>query len=240
MDAQDLQAARSVVRRLLDENSPADALAAYYILHHDAARTELFTHLAPNGRPDGFLVRARTGQDLFRPLITARARGDAVAGWLLTEGLVAGRPYYMTLPENVMQVAVSMLQIDNLETLQLYRLDPARYQPQVNVMVVNSRSPEGWPRCQISSQGQIYSTAGLNWRAPRYAEIYVFTEPAARGRGWGRAVVSALVNRLIKQGCTPLYAVDKNNTTSIRLAEEIGFVDSGFREYACTATRLGA
>jgi predicted GNAT family acetyltransferase len=60
----------------------------------------------------------------------------------------------------------------------------------------------------------------------------VFTESAARDRGWGKSVVSALVSELLKSGRMPLYVVNEQNTASINLATSIGFVDTGTREYA--------
>ncbi len=47
---------RPVVRRLLDDHSTADALAAYYALYHPADRTEIFVHPldAAAGPPRGF------------------------------------------------------------------------------------------------------------------------------------------------------------------------------------------
>src|SRR4051794_38155640 len=92
---------RSLIRPLLDERSTADALAAYYALYHPADRTELFVYPSEpaGGPPRGFLVRARTGIDLFRPLVTGRLHDDETAAALVERGLIAGRPVYLTVPE---------------------------------------------------------------------------------------------------------------------------------------------
>lgn len=231
-------AARDAIRHLLDPDSVRDALVSYYAFHHDPNRTELFLHHDSSGKADGFILRARTGHDIFRPLVTLRATDEAVIEDLFRQGLEAGRPYYFTALEPAIQVAVRMLNTTDLEVLELHRLDPARYETQVNVMVTRSRSVEGWPLFRVISNDRTYSTAGLNWLGPKYAEVYVYTEAAVRGRGWGRAVVNALVGELLRMGRTPLYAVDQNNAASQVLARAVGFVDTGLREYACTATRL--
>ena len=64
---------RASLRPLLDENSVADALASYYALYHPPDRAEVVIHPTDSNQADGFLVRARTGLDLFRPLATFRA-----------------------------------------------------------------------------------------------------------------------------------------------------------------------
>ena len=83
---------RPVIRPLLDDRSTADALAAYYALYHPADRTELFVYPADSsaGLPRGFLVRARTGMDLFRPLVTGRLHDNETAQALFERGLVPG------------------------------------------------------------------------------------------------------------------------------------------------------
>ena len=219
-------------RQLLDESSPADALAVYYALYHDPKRTSLFLHRYPGGRANGLLVRAQTGMDLFRPLVAVRAADDAVALDLFRRGLVPNRPYYLTAPFSLANAVNRHLAISDAELLRLYCLDPSRFDPELNILVVSNPAPDDSPRFEISSNGAIHAAAGLNWRTPRFAEVYVYTEPAARGRGWGKSVTSALVGRLLHDGLTPLYVVNDQNTASIKLAEGLGFVDTGAREYA--------
>lgn len=224
---------------LLDDQRAADALAYYYAFVHDAERTELLIEPDNPEPAQGFLVQARTGQDLFRPLVTLRAETRDIAEALLQRGLVAGRPYYLTVPEALSGWVLPSVQASELELLWLYQLDIARYTPQMNVMVQIGKSAEGWPRCVVESQGVTYSTAGVNWMTARFAELYVYTEPVARGKGWGKAVVNVLCGLLLRAGKTPLYAVDQHNEYSIRLAEHVGFVDTGARELACSVVRYG-
>jgi len=232
-------ALRASLRSLFDERSPADALAVYYLFHHAPDRTELFVHSEAAGaaRPDGFLVRARTGLDLFRPLVTFRARTEAAAQALFQDGLAAGRPVYLTVPAALAGWANKFLSVSDAEMHRVYRLNPARFQPEVNVLVLTGASPDGAPRCEIQAGGKIVAAAGVNWQSPAFSEIFVYTEPAVRGRGWGRSVVNTLIASILKSGRTPLYIVAESNDVSIHLAEAVGFEDSGLREFVGQAVR---
>ena len=224
---------RSVIRPLLDERSTPDALAVYYALFHPADRTSLFvypTHRSA-GPPHGFLVRARTGMDLFRPLVTGRLHDDQTAQALFDLGLILGRPVYLTLPEAEARWANKYLQVSDAALHRIYRYAPENYQTEINVLVVTSTGPDGLPHCEIRGGDRAGAVAGINWQSPRYAEVYVYTDPAVRGRGWGKAVVRALVGLILKSGRLPLYVVAENNEYSIRLAAAVGFQDTGHREF---------
>lgn len=231
----DLASQRAVVRPLLDQQSPADAAASYYALYHDPGRTRLFMHYDAEHQPDGFLARAQTGFDLFRPLVILRAPDDDAVIALLRAGLVAGRPYLVTLPREFSEVAMRELRVQQPEILRIYRLDPNRYTPQINVLVTGSKSEDGLPRYEIRQGSRQLAVAGTNWRTSRFAEVYVFVDPVARGRSYGRSVVAALANALLNDGVLPLYVVANSNAASIRLAESVGFVDTFAREFSCAA-----
>ena len=233
---------RPVIRPLLDDRSTADALAAYYALYHPADRTELFVYPAGSsaGLPRGFLVRARTGMDLFRPLVTGRLHDNETAQALFERGLVPGRPVYLTLPEDEAPWAHKYLQISDTELHRIYRFVPENYQSEINVLVVTSSGPDGLPHCEIRAADRAGAVAGINWQSPRFAEVYVYTDPAVRGRGWGKSVVRALVALILKSGRLPLYVVAESNEYSIRLAEAVGFVNTGQREFVGQAVRLAS
>jgi ribosomal protein S18 acetylase RimI-like enzyme len=232
--------ARAPLRALLDPRSPADALAVYYALHHPPERTTLVTASETGGRVIGFLVRARTGLDLFRPLVTLRARDEATVAALVREGLPAGQPVYLTVPLALGPWLNKQLTISDAEVHRLYLLRAERHQPILNVLTLTSRDATGAPRCEIRPGGELGAVAGVNWQSPDFAEIYVYTDPAARGRGWGKSVVSTLAGLVLKSGRTPLYVVAESNDYSIRLAEAVGFEDTGFREYVAQAVRSEA
>ncbi len=216
---------REAARQCLNLHSPADALAGYYALHYDPGRTEIVAGEA------GFLLRARTGADLFRPLMTYRAMDEAAASGLFQRGLRPGQPVIFAVPEALAGWINKHLQVADAAMVCIYELSPAYYQPLVNLQLPGSAAPDGSPRYEIQSAGQTRAAAGLNWRSPDFAEVYVHTEPAVRGRGWGRSVVSALAGVLLRERVRLLYVVEEANSASIRLAEAVGFRDTGLRQF---------
>ncbi len=224
---------RQRARTLLDLSAPRDGLAAYYALYHDPARTRLW--LSQTG--DGFLAVCQTGRDLFRLLAVLRAARAESASKLMEQALVAGRPYYLLTTPELRAAVEEALTIERLEVNRIYRLDLRRYVPTLNVLVTPAPSASGTPRFVIRAQGQVAAEAGINWQSPHFAEVYVWTAPEVRGRGWGKAVVDGCVAWIIRSGAQPLYIVAEDNEPSIRLAESIGFVDTGARELAVEGVR---
>ncbi len=233
------EASRAALAPLINDQSPADALAAYYAFHHPADRSEIFVHQSETlKRADGFLVRARTGMDLFRPLITFRADTDAAARALLSDGLIANRPYYLVVPESLRGWVDKYVSVSEAEIYKIYRYERPPEPPPINVLLVTGTGPDGTPRAEIrSTANKAGAVAGVNWMSPRWAEIYVHTDPAVRGRGWGKAVVATIAEQLVGRGRTPLYVTGDTNEYSMRLAEAVGFVDTGHREYVGQALR---
>jgi predicted GNAT family acetyltransferase len=114
-----------------------------------------------------------------------------------------------------------------------------RFVPLINVLVVQSARAEHPPRFEIQSGGKVMAAAGLNWRSPHFAEVYVYTEPEAKRRGWGQSVLSACTTALLQQGLIPIYMVEGDNIASIRLAESLGYRDTGARHFICFGTLPG-
>ena len=71
--AEDLAQLRRRARTLLDLSAPRDAMAVYYTLYHDPARTRLYVEERGSATV-GFLAVCQTGRDLFRPVAVLRAR----------------------------------------------------------------------------------------------------------------------------------------------------------------------
>lgn len=224
---------RRAMRHLLSQADPADALASYYALWHDPRRSQMRLHYAPRRQVDGFVVVAQTGADLFRPLVTLRAPGEAAAGELLREALVPGRAYYVAVPINLAAAVRAHLDIEQAALNHIYVLDPGRFQPVINVLVQTISSPEGAARFEILAQGEgdepgeVMALAGTNWRSPAFAEVFVYVHPQARNRGLGRSVVAACTAALLADHVRPLYVVEEGNDASIAIAESLGYVDSG-------------
>lgn len=229
---------RQIIRRLLDDSSVTDAPTAYYALYHPAARSSLVTRVNPDGQPAGFVGRFQTGLDLFRPLVTLHCRTAETAADLMADLLTPGRQYLVFANLNQLAHLGGSFQIDVQRFLHITYLDTARFHPKVNVMVVEKQTPDGLPRFEISSGGR-QAAAGLNWVSPGFAEIYVHTEPLARQRGWGRSVVTACAEHILRDGRLPLYLVETGNEVSWHLAQSVGFVDSGARQVYAEGIYLG-
>ena len=234
MDLQDLQALkekRRAIRPLLSPTDPGDALTSYYALWHDPRRTTLTLHYDERQRADGFIAVCQTGADLFRPLVTFRAPDEATVTSLLHGALDRNRPYQIIVPVTMAPGVRTQMEVSRSALTQIYRLDPSQFQPVINVLVQRVATPDGPPRFQIESQGQVMAMAGTNWRSPVFAEVFVYVHPRARGRGWGKSVVSACTAHLLEERLQPLYMMEESNEASTRIAEGLGYRDTGLRHF---------
>lgn len=227
---------REILRPLIEAFRPGDALAAYYALHHPAAKTRLWIHRSPGGEADGFLARAQTGQDLFRPLVTLRARDPSAMVELLRAGLPAGQPAVFSLPEPLSLWLLPFLSVDSQRLLKIFHLDRARFEPVLNIFVQRAWSPDGLPRYEIRQGETLVAAAGVNWKSPLWAEIFVQTDPEHRERGYGKSVCAALCADLLATRHSILFAVEESNHASIRLAKSLAFADTGERELLLTGS----
>ncbi|HML23580.1 MAG TPA: GNAT family N-acetyltransferase [Aggregatilinea sp.] len=230
--------ARKQVRLLLDDSSAADAPTAYYALFHPPERSAIFTQKDSAGRVVGFAGRFQTGIDLFRPLMTLRCTDPACAADVLSRALLPGRPYIFFANANQLPLVGGSLRVENERILNIYHLDVSRFKPELNVLVQTRKTADGLPRCVISANG-LEAVAGLNWKSPAFAEIYVHVDAQARQRGWGRSVAAAITQLVLAEGRVPLYLVESDNEPSLRLAESLGYVSTGARQVYADAVYLG-
>lgn len=228
----ELNEKRRAIRPLLLPDDPADALASYYGLWHDPRRTKLTLHHSAKGNVDGFIVVCQTGADLFRPLVTLRAPDEESGTNLIQHALAPNRPYQFIVPATMTPTVTACVELSRSRMLYIYRLDPGGFQPIVNVLVQRVTGADGAPRFQIESQDQVVAMSGTNWRSPTFAEVFVYVHPKGRGRGWGKSVVSACTAHLLEEGLRPLYVVEEGNQASIQIAESLGYVDTGRREFS--------
>ena len=227
--------ARKQIRRLMDDSDPADAPTAYYSLFHPPDRSTLLVHQDEGGKTTGFVGRFQTGVDLFRPLVTLKCPNPEATADLLGKALVVGRPYILFAGLNQLSMVGGLMEIENQRILRIYTIDPRYFNPQVNVMVASKRSHDGSPRCEIVAEGKAIAVAGLNWKSPAFAEIFVQVDSSARERGWGSSVVSCITEELLKNGIRPVYLVENGNEASLNLVEGLGYYDTGSRQvYADT------
>jgi hypothetical protein len=220
------------VRPLLSPHDPADALASYYALYHDPKRTCLTISYDAQRNADGFVAVCQTGADLFRPLVTLRAHDTDAVSSLLGKALTPHRPYHIAVPVTMAPAVRDCMDLRESTLLSVYRLEPTRFQPIINVLVQQVRGADGTPRFQIESQGKVAAISGTNWRSPTFAEVFVVVDPGSRHRGWGKSVASACTSALLEDRLQPLYFVSEENRPSVRIAEELGYVDTGLREIA--------
>lgn len=228
-DAGTIGAQRERIRSLLAPTDPADAMTAYYALTHDPRRTRLSLHRTLAGTVDGFCAVCQTGRDLFVPLVVMRAEEDDV-GLLLRQALQPGRPYTIVTLDKYRRAMERVVAVEHQQTNWVYVLRPDAYRPVVNVIV---QQGEIAFRYEIRVRDQVAAAAGVNWRSGRLADVYVYTDPAFQGRGWGRAVGAACIKDLLAERLLPLYTVSEHNDVSQRLADALGFRDSGVREFEC-------
>jgi RimJ/RimL family protein N-acetyltransferase len=230
-DLSELKEKRRAIRPLLRAGDPADAQASYYALWHDPRRTRLTVHYDAQQRADGFAAVCQTGADLFRPLVVVRAEEPAVTRALLRSVLDPRRVYQVIVPLALASAVREVMDLSRSNLSRVYRLDAGRFQPIINVLVQRVESLEGVARFQIESQGQVMAMSGMNWRSPDYGEVFVYVHPRGRGRGWGKSVVSACTVYLLEERLRPLYMVDEKNDASVRIAEGLGYVDTGQRDF---------
>ena len=126
-----IQDKRRAIRHLLRENEPADAMAAYYALHHPDDKSTLVVPPATDGqRPTGYVALSRTGIDLFRPLVTMRLPTDRdpnaqqAAADLLRLALGSGQPAIVSAPVRYLPLLRALFDVQSEEQLRLYVLDP--------------------------------------------------------------------------------------------------------------------
>jgi GNAT superfamily N-acetyltransferase len=180
---------------------------------------------------NGFVAVCQTGADLFRPLIVLRAPDEKAVGELLHAALAPGRPFQVVVPVTMASAVREHMEIAHSSLTHVYRLDPTRFQPVINVLVQRVTGADGTPRFEIESQGQLAAMSGTNWRSPTFAEVFVYVHPSGRGRGWGKSVVSACTAYLLEERLRPLYMVEEGNHASRRIAEGLGYVDTGLRGF---------
>jgi len=230
-----LYADRQAIAPLLRIHSPADALAAYYALHHSELRTHLVVHRDEANTPDGFIAVCRTGFDLFRPLVVMRAPTADVAAWLLQNGLSPVRSYQVVVPPLLGPAIEANMNVQEAVTHLTFEAHRSSFAPVINVLVTLSRPPDDARGTRFvirAADGTVVAESGTNWRSDEFAEVFVHVELAARGRGLGKSVVSACTAYLLDGNVRPLYVVDENNTESVSIAQSLGYTDTGARELA--------
>jgi hypothetical protein len=221
---------RLKIRPLLSLSAPADALYAYYAFYHDPKRTELTVHEDEGGRADGFVAVCQTAQRLFQPTVVLRTPRGSVATELLREALTPGRPYYLITTLDLQEAAAEVVDMQELGINRVYELDLARFDYQVNVLVVAEDGIEDRPRFVIRAQEETVAEAGVTWLSPHFAGVTVQATEPAQERGFGQSVLGACTRWIIRSGRHPLVSVDARDAFTTSLIEAVGYRDAGARE----------
>ena len=225
-----LAAQRARIAPLLTPE-PSDALSSYFALEHDAQRTRLCVRTDPNGRALAFVAICQTGLDLFRPLVVMRGRDEPALREVLRTALTPGRSYLFSALPSDRPALTALCDLESEQVNAIYTLRAADFQPVINVLVQTSRTPDGMVRAVVRARdGALVAEAGTSWISSRYAEVFVRVVEAARGRGLGKSVVSAVCAQLLESGRTPLYIVSPDNQPSVGLAVRLGFRETGAHE----------
>lgn len=214
---------------LLDTESAADAAPLYFALQHPSERTRLLGYGADPTRPTGFLAVAQTGLDLFRPLLVPFVNGPKAFRALMEAGLTPGMGGLLRIPAEQMSWIDGKFEISQAEVSQVLRLDPSAYEPVLNVLVLESRSPDGAPRYEVRAADGAHAAAGLNWYGNPYAEIYLQADEGSRSRKMSLSVLSAMVGRLLGERRIPLYLVRELDMAARTEALTLGFRPTGQR-----------
>ncbi len=219
--------------------SPADALTSYFTLEHDAKRTKLYVRTDSGGRTLAFVGVCQTGIDLFRPLVVMRGDDSVALRDALQQALVPKRQYLLSAPPAAQPDITAVCALSGDSISNVFTLNRSAFQPVMNMLVVSSKTPDGMLRASIAARdGTNAAEAGTSWISTRYGEVFVQVLEGARKRGLGKSVVSAVSNDLLARNRTPLYVTRTDNVASRRLAQRLGYQDTGMFELSGAIMRI--
>ena len=220
-------ATRTLIAPLLTSR-PADALAWYFALEHDARRTKIVARTGADGRAIAFVAVCQTGIDLFRPMVVLRGDDPTALKDALREALSPGRQYLFSAPVTLRPEIEQLAFLYGETANKIYTLNRADFKPVVNILVQTSHTPDGLLRASITARDHSPAAeAGTTWVSTKYSEVFVRVQEAARNRGLGRSVVSAISAQILALGRTPLYSASVDNLPSQHVAAALGYHDTG-------------
>lgn len=234
-DKEGLIEKRQQIRPIFARHRAEDARDAYYALWHPPEKTTLV--VPEEGAANGYVCLARTGIDLFRPLVTMRLPTDEIEKVkLIYRAIPVGMPIVLSVQPAEVALVRALFAIESEEEVAVLQLSADLYQPLINIFVSYELTPNQTPSYVVRKEDGVATSATINWQSAEFAEISVYTHPHYRSRGLGRSVVSALAGDLLARRLTPLYSVSADNSPSLQLAQQVGFVDTGKRLHQLFAT----
>jgi ribosomal protein S18 acetylase RimI-like enzyme len=138
-------------------------------------------------------------------------------GWaILRTGLMYQMVCDTPTPGNAKQELRELTKADVPEMLALTKLtEPGPFLP---------RTIELGAYFGIHDAGSLVAMAGERLHLTGFTEVSaVCTHPEFRGRGYGHALLSVLISRIVKRGETPVLHVWAKNAPAVRLYEKMGF-----------------
>ena len=132
---------RRAIRSLLDERGPADAQAVYYAYYHPDEKTQLITYPDKRSLAQGYVCMARTGMDLFRPLITVRFPSITggrqididLAAEMIHASIPDGMGVILSTLEEYQPILGALFEIHKEQRLRVFALNRAGFEPVINV-----------------------------------------------------------------------------------------------------------
>jgi hypothetical protein len=210
-------------------------MAGYYALHHPEDRVKLFGFYPNDEPPTAFLVVAQTGYDLFRPLALPFTGHAEAMEALLRFGLKPRRPVLLDLPVEQREWAEEVVSMADPAVTEIYRVEPDRFEPMINVLITEVTTSTGWPRFEIQSRSGGKASAGVNWLGPRYAEIYIDADEEAGRRRFDQSLLATITGRLMEARKIPLLRVPDNDSQRAAKAMEVGYRPTGVRMVSAQA-----
>jgi hypothetical protein len=220
-------AERGKLDRLLNRESAADAMAAYYALNHPAEKTSIYVHEAAGGGMNGFLIVAQTGMDLFHPVVVPFVARGSILRELLLHAIHPGRPFVLFLPHEQRDWLPKSIEQRASKVYELLRLDRNSFEPIINVLVVEVATPNKFPRYEIRSRSGAFAASGVNWKGDRFAEIYLEADSEAAGRKFAISVLAAMSAYLIEENRIPLLRWDDQEGVSLESLRGVGYRPTG-------------
>lgn len=219
---------RESLSALLDQRSPNDAMAAYFSLEHPKDRVKLYVARTSAGQAVGFLVKARTGYDLFRPFLVPFSATSDDLNDLLDAALSDTPQALIGLPPDQFRLLLDHFTISDLQLTQLLRLDPNHYRQIINVLILAEDTPDGWPRYEIRRGDTTLAAAGVNWMGKRFAEVYLDQTPNLE-QDFAPSLLSSIAGRLLEDRKITLLRLADHDEGLVAAAEQVGFAPTGAR-----------
>ena len=184
--------------------------------------------------PEAFASLAALQKDHKPSALFLERAVNPPPGWKLIEQgpivqMVNERPAKLpAIPDDVIELGPS----DTAEMISLAKLTkPGPF---------GSRTQELGTYLGVRREGRLAAMAGERMRMENYAEISaVCTHPDFLGQGLAAGLMAALMERMRKNGETPILHVRANNTRAIGVYERLGFVERRRLEMLVSVPSLG-